>query len=301
MDLQKLNAFVCVAKWKSFTKASSELFISQPALSKKISDFEKELGATLFVRDNRMVELTEAGQLLYNEAPVLLRYGEELEGKVRALGEHPHSKLTIGCTGIEYGRLSETLYGFHREHPEIELTLHRYTAAEIRSHIVGNMLDIAFQTRFELENEPEVKGIPFAVDELAVVVSKFHPLASEKEISIEQLKGERYIGIQPTSDHMPFVRMIDMLAENGYDPEAILIASNVDELVLAVSCGLAVGHLFSQTSRVYGEMLSYIKTKDSDMQLEVDMVWNQSNRNKAKELLISYVKKENQELRIGVS
>ncbi len=293
MDLQKLSAFVCVAKWRSFTKASAELFISQPALSKKISDFEKELGAILFVRDNRTVELTEAGQLLYSEAPVLLRYGDELEGKVRALGENPNSRLTIGCTGIEYGRLSRTLYGFHQAHPEISLTLHRYTAAEIRSHICGNMLDIAFQTRFELENESDVSGIPFDRDELAVVVSKFHPLAGEREISMEQLRGETYIGIQPTSDHVPFVRMIDMLEKTGYSPEGIAIASTVDELVISVSCGLAIGHLFSQTRDVYGGMISYLRTRDCSIQLEVDMVWNNGNKNKAKKLLIDYVKEEN--------
>ena len=127
MDLQKLKAFVCVAKWRSFTKASAELFISQPALSKKISEFEKELGTTLLIRDNRTVELTEAGQLLYNEAPILLKYGEDLEYKVRALGENPDTTLNIGCTGIEYGRLTDTLNAFRQIHPEISLSLHRNT------------------------------------------------------------------------------------------------------------------------------------------------------------------------------
>ena len=296
MDLQKLNAFVCVAKWRSFTKASAELFISQPALSKKISDFEKELGATLLLRDNRTVELTQAGQLLYNEAPMLLRYGEELEGKIRALRENPDSKLNIGCTGIEYGRLSNTLYKFRKLHPELSITLHRFNAAEIRTQIVANMLDIAFQTKFELETEPDIEGIPFDRDELAVVLSKDHPLANSDEISIEQLKGEKYIGIQPTSDHMPFVHMLDMLEKNGYDPESILMASTVDEMVISVACGLAVGHLFRHTKKVYGDLISFIKTKGYNVQLEVDMVWNKTNKNKAKKLLIDFVKEENRAL-----
>jgi len=293
MDLQKLNAFVCVAKWKSFTKASTELFISQPALSKKISDFEKELGATLLIRDNRTVELTEAGRLLYNEAPVLLRYGDELEDKIRALGENPDTKLTIGCTGIEYGRLNQTIYKFRQEHPEISIVLHRFTAAEIRTHILGNTLDIAFQTKFELDNESDVEGILFDKDELAVVVSKFHPLAAEKEISLDQLKDEKYIGIQPTSDHMPFVHMLNMLEKNGYNPKEILMASTVDEMVISISCGLAVGHLFRHTENVYGGMISYVNTKGYNLQLEIDMVWNRANKNKAKKLLIDFVKKEN--------
>ena len=298
MDLQKLRAFLCVAKYKSFTKASAELFISQPALSKKISDFEKELGATLFIRDNRVVELTDAGKLLYSEAPVLLKYGDDLTDKIRALGENPDSKLSIGCTGIEYGRLSETLYGFSKLHPEISLTLHKYTAAEIRTQIVNGMLDIAWQTKFEADCEPDIEYLPFDKDDLAIVVSKYHPFAKEKEISITQLGGERYIGIQPTSDHLPFVRMIDMLEKNGYDPKSILIANSVDELVLAVSCGVAVAHLFKHTQNVYGGLISYIESKDCSMSLEIGMVWNRSNKNKAKNLLIDYVREENKKLGI---
>jgi len=296
MDLQKLKAFVCVAKWRSFTKASAELFISQPALSKKISEFEKELGTTLLFRDNRTVELTEAGQLLYNEAPILLKYGEDLENKVRSLGENPDTTLNIGCTGIEYGRLTDTLHEFRKIHPEISLSLHRNTAAQNRTQILGNMLDIAFQTRFELDNESEVEGIPFSRDHLAVVVSKHHPLAGEKELGIEQLQGENYIGIQPTSDHVPFANLINILTENGYKPKSVIIANNVDELVLAVSCGLAVGHLFSNTRKVYGGLISYIHTKDYQVQLEVDLVWNRSNKNKARQLLVDFVKEENRKI-----
>ncbi|MCF0229745.1 MAG: LysR family transcriptional regulator [Parasporobacterium sp.] len=293
MDLQKLKAFATVARHRSFTKASIELFISQPALSKKISDFEKELGTALLIRDNRTVELTEAGKLLYSEAAVLLKFGEDLERKVRQLGENPDQKLNIGVTGIEYGRLMKTLFGFHNRHPEIELSIHKHTAAEIRNLILGGMIDIGYQTRFEVENEQYVESIPFDRDSLSLVVSKFHRLANEKEADINAIKDERYVGIQPTTDHIPFSRMINMLIENGYNPQGVLITPNVDELVLNVACGLAVGHLFAKTENVYGGLLSFIKTKDYSMDIQIDMVWNRNNHNRARQMLIDFVKEEN--------
>ena len=70
----------------------------------------------------------------------------------------------------------------------------------------------------------------------------------------------------------------------------------MDELVLAVSCGLAVGHLFSNTRKVYGGLISYIHTKDYQVQLEVDLVWNRSNKNKARQLLVDFVKEENRKI-----
>ncbi len=296
MDIQKLRAFMCVAKYQSFTKAAVELFISQPALSKKISDFEKELGTTLFIRDNRVVELTAAGKLLYNEAPVLLKYGDDLENKVRMMGVNPDTKLSIGCTGIEYGRLMHLLYRFREQHPEISLSMHRYTAAEIRKCIVGDLIDIAFQTKFEVDLESNVDSIQFDVDDLAVVVSKFHPLAAEQEITMNQLKGENYIGIQPTTDHIPFVRMIDMIAENGFEPKSIMIAKNVGEMILNVAAGVAVGHLFGQTQNVYGGLVSYLKTSDYRIKLEINMVWNNANKNKARKKFVDFVREENKKI-----
>ena len=77
-----------------------------------------------------------------------------------------------------------------------------------------------------------------------------------------------------------------------------MIAGNVDELVLAVSCGLAVGHLLYGTRKVYGGLISYIHTKDYQVQLEIDLVWNRSNKNKARQLLVDFVREENR--RIGL-
>ena len=243
-----------------------------------------------------MVELTAAGKLLYNEAPVLLKYGDDLENKVRMMGVNPDTKLSIGCTGIEYGRLMHLLYRFREQHPEISLSMHRYTAAEIRKCIVGDLIDIAFQTKFEVDLESNVDSIPFDVDDLAVVVSKFHPLAAEQEITMNQLKGENYIGIQPTTDHIPFVRMIDMIAENGFEPKSIMIAKNVGEMILNVAAGVAVGHLFGQTQNVYGGLVSYLKTSDYRIKLEINMVWNNANKNKARKKFVDFVREENKKI-----
>ena len=168
------------------------------------------------------------------------------------------------------------------------------SAVDNRKDILNNNLDIVFQTRFEVDNEEDVIGIPFDRGDLSVVVSKFHPLAGEKEITMEQLRGNKYIGIKPTSDHLPFAQMINILEANGYNPESIMIAESVEDFVLAVSCNLAVGHLFSPTDILYGNLISYLKTKDNYNELEIDMAWNKNNKNKAMKKLIEYVRSENE-------
>ena len=298
MDISKLKAFMCVVKWQSFTRAAAELYISQPALSKKISDFEKEIGTPLLVRDNRIMELTPAGMLLYTEAPAFLKIGDDLEAKVRELGRRPGSQLTIGCSGIEYGRLHQAIDGFRAAYPEVSVAMHRYSAAEIKRALLTNMVDIAFQTHFEVEHEPEIDFVPFCRDELAVVMSKTHPLADADEVSMDQLRDEVYFGIQPQQDHMPFTRMINKLCEGGYEPREIRVASSLEDLLLSVSCGLGIAHLFMQTKEVNSGLVHYAKSKDPNMELQIDVVWNRNNQNPAAEWFADFVRKQNERIPI---
>lgn len=295
MDIVKLKAFMCVVKNQSFTRAAAELYISQPALSKKIADFEKELGVPLLVRDNRMMELTPAGKLLYAEAPTFLKIGDGIESKIRELGRRPGSQLTVGCTGIEYGRIRQAIDCFRENHPDVSIILHRFTAPEIKDRILNNMIDIGFQTHFEVEKEPDVNSLPFCRDELAVVMSKNHPLAIEEEVSMDQFKDEVYFGIQPHEDHMPFSHMINKLCETGYQPREIRVAKTLEELLLSVSCGLGIAHLFMQTKDVNSGLVHYAKSKDPNMEIEIDMVWNRKNQNPATGWFVDLIRKQNSE------
>jgi len=294
VDVGKLKAFMCVVKHRSFTKAAAELYISQPALSKKISDFEKEVGAQLLIRDNRTMELTPAGKLLYSEAPALLKICDGLEKKVRNMGQSPGSQMSIACSGIEYGRIRQVVEGFRAKYPDISIVMHRYTAAEIRHSILTNSVDVAFQTSFEVEDEPEVFHIPFIRDELAIIMSKNHPLAHLEEVSMDQLRDEVYYGIQPQQDHMPFTRMISDLCAAGYQPKEIRVAASLEELLLTVSCGLGIAHLLRQTETFHDSMVHYARAVDPTIEIEIDLVWNRNNTNPAVERFVDYVRYENE-------
>lgn len=294
MDINKLKAFICVVKWQSFTKASNELFISQPALSKKISDFEKELGVSLLVRDNRGMELTPAGKLLCEEAPAFLKVGDDLEFKVRELGRRPGSRLSIGCSGIEYGRIHHVVNGFRARYPDVSIAMHRFPmAAEIKQKLLSNMIDISFQVHFEVEKTPEMGFVPFARDELAIVMSKNHPLAGAEAVSMDQLRDETYIAIQPRQDYLPFSYIINLLCQHGYQPRDLAVADSPASLILQVSCGLGIAHMFMQTKEANGGMVQYVRAKDPTVELQIDMVWNRANQNPAVALLADYVRELN--------
>lgn len=87
MELETLRIFAAVARTRSFTKGARSLYISHSTTSRAIRALEEELGVTLLKRDNRIQELTPAGELLLREAELLLLQADELKARVRAAAE----------------------------------------------------------------------------------------------------------------------------------------------------------------------------------------------------------------------
>ena len=85
MELEKLRIFVAVAERGSFSRGARELYISHSTTSRAVSALEEELGVRLLERNNRILGLTAAGELLLKESESLLHQAEELKERVRKL------------------------------------------------------------------------------------------------------------------------------------------------------------------------------------------------------------------------
>src|SRR5947209_9828974 len=123
-DLRHLVYFQEVAHHLHFRKAAEALAVAQPALSRQIAHLETAVGAKLFVRSRRKVELTPAGRLLAERVDPLLRSLESAGTELRAvaLGEKGHIK--VGFTGLAMATvLPELLREFHRQYSGIRLEL----------------------------------------------------------------------------------------------------------------------------------------------------------------------------------
>src|SRR6267154_1681195 len=96
MDLRTLRYFVYVAEARSFSKASLQLRVAQPALSRQIRKLEDELGVELVLRTGRQLELTDAGLLLLQRAHSLMRQVAQTEDDVRAHGSRIRGTMTLG-------------------------------------------------------------------------------------------------------------------------------------------------------------------------------------------------------------
>ena len=100
MELRVLKYFLTVAREENMTKAAETLYITQPTLSRQIAELEEEMGTPLFVRNNRSVTLTDAGQLLRRRVEELLAIEEKILNDFAGTGE------SCGCVSFHWFRFS---------------------------------------------------------------------------------------------------------------------------------------------------------------------------------------------------
>ena len=121
MTTKSLEYFLVVVKHLNISKAAKELFISQPALSKQISQLEAELGVSLFDRTKHSLKLTHAGEVLLSETNELFKKQDELRQRVRAAGNVSEDALRLcHMPGALNYHVADILAQFQEKYPEID-------------------------------------------------------------------------------------------------------------------------------------------------------------------------------------
>ncbi len=196
MDIANLTAFVSVAESGSFSHASEQLFLTQPAISKRISALESELDVQLFDRIGRKVTLTEAGSALLTRARSILQQVEDSKRAIKNLSGHVSGKLSIGTSHhIGLHRLPPILRAFTHTHPEVELDLHFMDSEEACHAIEHGDLELGIVT-LPLQPAKVLHTIQVWPDPLDIAVNQSHPLAKVNKITPKKLS--EYPAILPT-------------------------------------------------------------------------------------------------------
>jgi len=143
MDTKQVQCFLAIAECKNFTEAAARLYISQPAVSRHISNLEKELGVTLFKRDKRSVELTPAGGVIQKG---LLRVSEDFSAVIKEaerIQQDSVSALRVGIAHyISYHSLPLTIYQFLRNTESQTIYLESFECSNFGESIRKGEYDI---------------------------------------------------------------------------------------------------------------------------------------------------------------
>src|SRR5580700_3659592 len=159
LELSELESFLVLAGSLHFRKASEQLFLSQPALSRKIRRLEEKINGPLFVRTRRRVALTEAGCILLPKARRLLEDAEATLAATQAAVEGKAGTLRIGFGIASVAEiLPRTILRFRKLYPEVELQMREMPSPSQVSSLVEGRLDAGI-LRLPVSN-PRLISVP---------------------------------------------------------------------------------------------------------------------------------------------
>ena len=125
MDISALQAFLAVAESGSFSRAAEKIYLTQPAISKRIAALERQVGARLFDRIGRGIRLTEAGEVLLIRARAVLKELEDVKLSIANLSGTIAGELSLATSHhIGLHRLPPALKRFHETYTKVRLNLH---------------------------------------------------------------------------------------------------------------------------------------------------------------------------------
>ncbi|HHJ15147.1 MAG TPA: LysR family transcriptional regulator [Gammaproteobacteria bacterium] len=187
MDIAALKAFIAVADSGSFSAAAERLFLTQPAVSKRIAALENELGARLFDRIGRTVTTTEAGNTLLPRAQSIL---VELEDSVRVISNLSgavHGTLRFGTSHhIGLHRLPPALKQFSRKYPQVRLDIRFMDSEAACTAVEQGELELGIVT-LPPDPAPGLSTELVWQDPLNIMVARNHPLARKRKVRLNDL------------------------------------------------------------------------------------------------------------------
>jgi DNA-binding transcriptional LysR family regulator len=197
MELRQLRTFEAVARHRSFTRASEELMVAQPAVSQQVRRLERELGVDLLRRTSRQVVLTRPGEVLLAGARRVLAEAASLRGELDALAGLRAGRVAVGALppmpGLDVPAL---LARFHAGHGGIDVQLDEDTAARSLAMLRGGELDLAFAFVGPDGAGEDVAGALLLDEELVVAVARDHPLAARKRLRPADLAEHQLVAFK---------------------------------------------------------------------------------------------------------
>jgi LysR family transcriptional regulator for metE and metH len=207
LELRHLRLVVHVAATGSLTAAADRLHLTQSALSHQLRDLEERIGAPLFVRANRRMTPTPAGQRLLETAGPVLEEVERAEAAVRGIGRERRGVLRVATECYTcYHWLPGVLKDFERRAPGIEVRVEADATAGPMPHLLGGRLDVALV--MSPVRDRRLAATPLFRDELIVIASADHRFASARHVRVTDLAGETLLMYSPPSESYVFQRLL---------------------------------------------------------------------------------------------
>ena len=253
--LDQLRILKAIAAEGSFKRAADSLYVSQPAVSLQVQNLERQLDVPLFDRGGRRAQLTEAGHLLLSYGDRILSLCEETCRAIEDLQNLQGGTLIVGASQTTGTYLLPRMIGiFRQRYQEVAVQLHVHSTRRTAWSVANGQIDLAIiggEVPPELHDSLNI--IPYAEDELALILPIYHPLVRHGTVQKDDLYKLQFI----TLDSQSTIRKVidQVLSRSGIETRRLKVEmelNSIEAIKNAVQAGL--GAAFVSISAIEKEL-----------------------------------------------
>ncbi|WP_040978452.1 LysR family transcriptional regulator [Oceanobacillus jeddahense] len=295
MEIRHLKYFIAVAEELSFSKAAKRLNMSQPPLSKQIKDLENDLDQKLFIRDNKKVELTEAGVSFLFKSYKIIKEIEDTKQYLRTLNKNEKKEISIGFSETALTDLVSIVKLFKKQFTDISIKLHRLSSPKQLSSIEDGFIDIGFICT------PILKGryntLVLNKHSYNMVLPKEHYLSNyNSPISIDELENETFIITPRKVSPAYYDAFFSIFNNNNFYPTNTITAYSSTAIIALITAGLGIALVPSSIKHLFANNkdISFKEIKRTS-KIETSIIWDPYNTSPEIEKLIHLAREFQQE------
>jgi DNA-binding transcriptional LysR family regulator len=239
MELQQLKYFREVAEREHVTRAAENLFVSQSAVSRAVTQLEEELGVPLFYRQGRAVMLSPYGRSFLEH---VIRALNVLESGKRLLGEQNSEEsgtVSLGflhSLGIEM--VPRLIREYRRRHPRIQFTLVQRSGRMLMEQLGEGSIDLCLSVPGLFE-QSDVRWSHLLDEELIIALPQTHRLAARRTLRIAELSSEAFLALVP--GHTLRIIFDKVCADSSFVPNIAFEGMDIATLRGMIAAGLGIG------------------------------------------------------------
>lgn len=262
MELRHLRYFVAVADERNLTRASEKLFIAQPPLTRAIKQLEEEIGAQLFIRKPRGLDLTQGGQYFLEQVRQILDRVETTVEDTRKIAQHGKTVFAIGFVpSVFYGQLPLMVRRL-RKNRNLEIVLHELKTREQVEALKGGKIDIGFG-RLRIE-DPDVEQELLFDEPMVAALPKSHPL-TKRPPTMKELSEVPMIAF-PSGPGPNFSDITQgLFHRRGLRVHVVQHVNDLQTALSLVACDMGFTLVPEQVRRLSREGIDYMPLEDDNI------------------------------------
>lgn len=237
ITLRQLQVFDAVARHLSFSRASGELHLSQPAVSMQVKQLEEALGLPLFEQIGKKIFLTDAGREVQRVSQAIEQQLLDLENTLADLRGVRGGALTVGVVSTAHYFATRLMAQFRQLRPDVRLTLNVVNRETLLNQLAANETDLAIMGQPPVGRDLEAQA--FMLNPLVVIAPPQHSLAGERNIPFRRLAEEPMLAREVGSGTRN--AMEGLFHEHGLTLQPAMEMNKNEAIKQAVEVGLGLG------------------------------------------------------------